>query len=269
MRARAGAVSGQRRGAQRLCHRVAARRQEPPRGRDARAGGAAGTRPLDYASTTSVAPISRSTTSTLRSRHSSARCACAPSITSHGSAWARCSRRVDRPGEPSCTIRARSRTRRNRAAGSIPDRRPSRCRPWSARGVEAVRVHRRAALYALLDPLIARYGRDELTRVEQCLRAYLREIESKSPDPRQSPSFLYLPGLPATPYFERKLFPWIEALEASTADVRTELLTVLPSDARTRTRLHERRDRAAEPARRFRSGQLEWLLFLSSRRAPR
>jgi len=98
------------------------------------------------------------------------------------------------------------------------------------RGVEAVRVHRRAALYALLDPLIARYGRDELTRVEQCLRTYLREIESKSPDPRQSPSFLYLPGLPATPYFERKLFPWIEALEASTADVRAELLTVLPSD---------------------------------------
>src|SRR6185295_7353515 len=90
------------------------------------------------------------------------------------------------------------------------------------RAVEAVRVHRRAALYALLDPLIARYGRNELTRVEQCLRAYLREVELKSPDPRQSPSFLYLPGLPATPYFERKLFPWIEALEASTADVRTE-----------------------------------------------
>jgi aspartate beta-hydroxylase len=110
-------------------------------------------------------------------------------------------------------------------AASTPD-------AWQAavrRGVEVVRAHRRATLFAVLEPYVVEYGRDALARVEQCLRAYLREIELKSPDPRQSPSFLYFPGLPATPYFDRSLFAWIGALEAQTDRIREELRDVLPS----------------------------------------
>jgi aspartate beta-hydroxylase len=98
------------------------------------------------------------------------------------------------------------------------------------RGVEVVRVHRRAALFAVLEPYVAKYGREALARVEQCLRSYLREIELKSPDPRQAPSFLYFPGMPATPYFDRNLFPWIEEFEAQTDRIRDELEAVLPSE---------------------------------------
>jgi aspartate beta-hydroxylase len=107
---------------------------------------------------------------------------------------------------------------------------PESLRDMVERGTVAVRVHRREALFAIVERLAARYGRSELSRIEQCLRIYLREERASYPDPRQSPSFLYLPGLPATPYIERGLFPWIDELESRTDQIREELRAVLPSD---------------------------------------
>jgi aspartate beta-hydroxylase len=67
--------------------------------------------------------------------------------------------------------------------------------------------------------------------VEECLRAYLGEAPAARPDPRQQPSFLFFPGLPASAYLDRALFPWIEAFESRTAAIRGELLRLLPSAA--------------------------------------
>ena len=106
---------------------------------------------------------------------------------------------------------------------------PASLRPLVERAVTAVRSHRRAELVGLMDTLAGRYGRDALPRVEQALRIYLREEVPTYPDPRQQPTFLYLPGLPPAPYLDRALFPWIEALESSTADIRRELLELLPT----------------------------------------
>lgn len=108
---------------------------------------------------------------------------------------------------------------------------PASLRPFVERAVVAVRDHRRAVLAALMEALAGRYGRDSLERVERGLRIYLREEAPEYPDPRQQPTFLYVPGLPATPYLDRALLPWIDALEAQTAAIRAELLAVLPSDA--------------------------------------
>lgn len=108
---------------------------------------------------------------------------------------------------------------------------PDSLRPMVQRAVEAVKAHRRAALYGLLDTLAARYGRDALSRIEQGVRIYLREQAPVYPDPRQQPTFFYVPGLPATPYLDRALFPWIEAFESRTAAIREELQALLPSDA--------------------------------------
>jgi len=107
---------------------------------------------------------------------------------------------------------------------------PDSLRDMVARGTAAVRRHRREALFAIVERLASRYGRGELSRIEQCLRIYLRDERASYPDPRQSPSFLYLPGLPATPYLDRGLFPWIEDLESRTDQIRDELGSVLPSD---------------------------------------
>jgi aspartate beta-hydroxylase len=94
----------------------------------------------------------------------------------------------------------------------------------------AVRAGRRAAFQRLFAPLAAKHGRAALQRVERCVRVYLNEERAVSPDPRQQPTFLYFPGLPATAYYDRALFPWIDGFEAETPRIREELLAVLPSE---------------------------------------
>jgi aspartate beta-hydroxylase len=95
--------------------------------------------------------------------------------------------------------------------------------------VIAVREGRRAAFARLLAPLVAKYGREALTRVEQCLRIHLNEEAPAYPDTRQRPSFLFFPGLPTSAYFDRSLFPWIADMEAQTDAICEELLCLLPS----------------------------------------
>ncbi|WP_114241279.1 aspartyl/asparaginyl beta-hydroxylase domain-containing protein [Dyella sp. C9] len=86
---------------------------------------------------------------------------------------------------------------------------------------------RRRTFDAVLQPLRERYGRDGLARVEQCLSIYLGELPANLPDPRQKPKFLYFPGVPSQPYYPTERFPWQAELEAATAVVREELLSVL------------------------------------------
>jgi aspartate beta-hydroxylase len=108
---------------------------------------------------------------------------------------------------------------------------PASLRPLIEHAVLAVRKGRQALFERLFTPLRARYGRDSLRRVEQCVRIYLKEEQAYYPDPRQRPSFLYFPGLPPAPYFNRAKLPWVEALEAQTPAVLAELAQLLPSDA--------------------------------------
>jgi aspartate beta-hydroxylase len=82
----------------------------------------------------------------------------------------------------------------------------------------------------LLEPLRAKYGPASLARIDQAVRIYVREAAPVYPDPRQQPTFFYLPGLPTTPYLDRALFPWIPGLEAQTDAIRAELLQLLPTD---------------------------------------
>jgi aspartate beta-hydroxylase len=93
-----------------------------------------------------------------------------------------------------------------------------------------VRASSRAMFDRLLAPLVARYGRASLARVERCIRIYLNDEAAVRPDPRQQPSFLYFPDLPTTPYFDRALFPWIDAFEAQTPRIRAELAAVLQTE---------------------------------------
>ena len=81
-----------------------------------------------------------------------------------------------------------------------------------------------------LEPLRERYGSDELTRVERALSIYFFEQPANISDPRQKPKFLYFPDIASQPYYPRKHFPWLEALEAATATVRDELRAVLAQE---------------------------------------
>jgi aspartate beta-hydroxylase len=46
----------------------------------------------------------------------------------------------------------------------------------------------------------------------------------------QEPRFYYFPGLPQIQFFDRAQFPWLDKLEAATADIRAELIEVLRED---------------------------------------
>lgn len=100
-----------------------------------------------------------------------------------------------------------------------------------AHAAQVVRDGRRALYFGLLEPLVAEFGRPGLARVERMLRIHLNEERPAYPDPRQQPTFLYLPELPATPYFDRGLFPWMESFESLTGEIRSELLPLMQAGA--------------------------------------
>jgi aspartate beta-hydroxylase len=79
----------------------------------------------------------------------------------------------------------------------------------------------------ILEPLRARYGRSELSRVEECLAIYLGEKQAVLPDSRQKPKFLYFPGIPSQTYYGSERFPWQAALEAATEAIKKEMKDVL------------------------------------------
>ncbi len=106
---------------------------------------------------------------------------------------------------------------------------PAALQPLVEHAVVRVREGRRARFALVFEPLAARYGRDSLSRVERSLRIYLGEEAPTYTDARQRPTFLYFPGLPTSAYLPRSLFPWSDSLEAATADIRSELLSLLPS----------------------------------------
>ncbi|MFT3790373.1 MAG: aspartyl/asparaginyl beta-hydroxylase domain-containing protein [Rudaea sp.] len=87
--------------------------------------------------------------------------------------------------------------------------------------------HRRTLFAAALEPLRARCGAAALARTMRCLDIYVGAAKADWPDPRQRPKFLYFPGLPTTPYFDRALFPWYAMLEDQADVIRAELLEVL------------------------------------------
>jgi aspartate beta-hydroxylase len=104
---------------------------------------------------------------------------------------------------------------------------PPGLRPAVKHAIAFVEAHRRRIFMGLLQPLREQYGADALTRVEQGLAIYLGDRPANYPDPRQSCKFFYVPGLRATPYYERELFPWHAELEKHTDTIRDELRGVL------------------------------------------
>src|SRR6185369_7914774 len=73
----------------------------------------------------------------------------------------------------------------------------------------------------------ARHDGARLDRFDACLDILLRKRRVYRP----SPSFLYFPELPAVEFHDRADFPWLDALEAATEDIRGELMSVMSEGA--------------------------------------
>lgn len=79
-----------------------------------------------------------------------------------------------------------------------------------------------AELESPLREVQQRHGESD-RRVRMCLDILLGR---RTAYPSQ-PTWMYFPELPVIEFFDRALFPWIEALEAATETIRSELLDVL------------------------------------------
>ncbi len=108
---------------------------------------------------------------------------------------------------------------------------PGHLRPLVETGLNVVRRDRRDAYARLLEPLTARFGADALRRVHDAVAIYLRDRAPVYPDPRQQPTFLFLPGLAPQPYLDSAALPWVAALEARTDAIRAELRELLPRES--------------------------------------
>lgn len=96
-----------------------------------------------------------------------------------------------------------------------------------------VKAGRRREFGEALEPVVARHGPEALARFQECLAIQVGELNPRPPDPRQKPSILYFPGLPAAPYFKRSKFPWLENLERGTSMIRDEVLAMMPRTERS------------------------------------
>jgi len=102
--------------------------------------------------------------------------------------------------------------------------------PWLVRMVlhamDVAHHGRIEVLHQTLEPMIARYGKDELARVSRSLEMYLGLAPTIYDDPRQRPTFLYVPGLPIAPIFPREVLPFADWYEAQTDAIAGELRAV-------------------------------------------
>ena len=83
-----------------------------------------------------------------------------------------------------------------------------------------------ATLEEPLAEVRARYGGQRQRRVDLCLDA----IMGKRKTYHSEPTWMYFPELPAIEFFERSDFPWLDAIEAATEEIRAELMRVLVAD---------------------------------------
>ena len=83
-----------------------------------------------------------------------------------------------------------------------------------------------AALEEPLAQVRQRHGGLRQRRVDMCLDNLMGKRRPFHPQP----TWMYFPELPAIEFFERSDFPWLDAFEAASAEMRAELLRVLVAD---------------------------------------
>ena len=83
-----------------------------------------------------------------------------------------------------------------------------------------------AALEERLAEIRVRHGGKTQSRVDKCLEMLSGRRSAYFP----RPTFMYFPEIPALEFFERGDFPWLDAVEAATDDIRAEMTNVLIAD---------------------------------------
>jgi aspartate beta-hydroxylase len=83
-----------------------------------------------------------------------------------------------------------------------------------------------AAIEERLAGIRAAHGGERHRRVDHCIELLTGKRTRFLPQP----TFLYVPELPAVEFFDREDFPWLDAIEAASDEIRTEMMNVLIAD---------------------------------------
>lgn len=107
-------------------------------------------------------------------------------------------------------------------------------RPFVSHAMQFVSTHRQSVVREWLEPLVKQFGHAAMQRVKKAMLMYSGEISLSIADPRQSPSFLYIPDLPVSPVFPRELLEFIEEYETSWLNIREEMHKLINGQQRFR-----------------------------------
>ena len=80
-----------------------------------------------------------------------------------------------------------------------------------------------AFLQPRLDAVRARHAGESMERFDACLQTLI----GKRPVYRPEPTFMLFPRLPAIEFIDRSHYPWLDAFDAATDEIRAEALAVL------------------------------------------
>lgn len=83
-----------------------------------------------------------------------------------------------------------------------------------------------SAIEARLGAIRERHGGGPYRRVEHCIDLLTGRRTRYLPQP----TYLYFPEIPAVEFFDRADFPWLDAIEAATDEIRAEMMNVLVAD---------------------------------------
>jgi aspartate beta-hydroxylase len=90
-----------------------------------------------------------------------------------------------------------------------------------------VDAHRREVCERLLAPWVQRFGPEAMARVRSFVAVQLGEASYTPADTRQRPTAMPFPGLPQTPYLDKRRMAGISELEAQTPAILAELHALL------------------------------------------
>jgi aspartyl/asparaginyl beta-hydroxylase (cupin superfamily)/Flp pilus assembly protein TadD len=82
------------------------------------------------------------------------------------------------------------------------------------------------AIAQRIAPLREQYSGASFRRIDKCIDGVAGKRARYFPNP----TFMLFPELPAIEFYERADFPWLDAIEAGAAEIRSELTRVLVSD---------------------------------------
>lgn len=106
---------------------------------------------------------------------------------------------------------------------------PNELKPMIRRAFELTRrvgKEREDFLRAYVASAHGQHAARDLTRFDEAIDV----VVGKKAIYRQNPLLLFWPGMPALQFFPREQFPWLDAVEAATNDIKGELLEVLQQD---------------------------------------